>query len=309
MKLRMCGLLLTLGVVGGSRPRLATAQELGHKLLGGIGINAGTQPAPGLYVLDRFVVYRAQSLRDRNGNLLPIESLGIDVAANVLGVAYTRALRDHSFYSAAAGAPLARVDVGADHPQIAVDASGFGDVFVQPVKLGARFDHFDVVGDYTLYIPSGHFEPRRLSVGRGYWTNQVSVGGAFHADRRRARRASLLASYDINRRKRDIDIKRGNSFQVQGGAGTQLYGPVDGGVAGFALWQVTDNSGTDLPSAVRGARARVFGLGPEVGVAIPSIRARIEARTEWEFGARSRQEGWIAFFGAAFQACCSATRR
>lgn len=307
VKRRMYAAMIMLGAVCVSRPRPAIAQELGHKLLGGIGINAGTQPAPGLYVLDRLVVYRAQDLRDRNGNALPIESLEIDVTSNVLGVAYTRALRDHSFFSAALGAPLARIDVNADHPQIAVDASGFGDLVVQPIKLGARFENFDVVGDYTFYAPTGHFEARQLSVGRGYWTNQFSLGGAIYSDRQRRRRASLLASYDINGRKRDIDITRGNSIQVQGGAGTRVAGLADAGLAGFALWQVTDNRGADLPDAVRGARTRVFGLGPEIGVAIPEVRARVELRTEWEFGTRSRQQGWIAFFGAAIQACCSAT--
>ena len=297
---------LALGVACLSRA--AIAQELGHKLLGAIGINAGAQPAAGLYLLDRLAVYGAQQLRDRDGNALPVESLDIDVAANVLGVAYTRALHERTYFTAALGAPLARVAVNADRPQLAVDASGFGDLFVQPLKLGARFDHFDVVSDYAFYAPTGRFEPRRLSVGRGYWTHEFSVGGAFYPDRRRTRRASLLASYDVNLRKRDIDITRGNSFQVQGGAGMHVAGPIDGGVAGFALWQVTRNRGADLPDAVRGARTRVFGIGPEVGASIPAIHARAESRAEWELGAHSRQQGWILYFGVAYVACCSATR-
>lgn len=286
----------------------AVAQELGHKLLGAIGINAGAQPAAGLYVLDRLVVYSARQLRDRDGSALPVESLDIDVDANVVGVAYTRALRERMYFTVALGAPLARVAVNADQTQLAVDASGFGDLFVQPFKLGARFDHFDVVSDYTFYAPTGHFEPRRLSVGRGYWTHEVSLGGAFYPDRRRTRRASLLASYDVNLRKRDIDITRGNSFQVQGGAGAHVAGPIDAGVAGFALWQVASNRGTDLPDALRGARTRVFGLGPEVDASLPAIHARAESRAEWEIGARSRQQGWMVYLGVAYVACCSAPR-
>lgn len=307
MKHPVSGALLALGLVGASRP--VAAQELGHKLLGAIGVNAGTQPAPGLYVLDRLVFYRARQLRDRHGDLLPIEALDVDVAANVLGVSYTRVLGGRIHYTAALGAPLARVAVNADHPQLAVDASGFGDLVVQPVKLGGRADHYDIVASYTFYAPTGRFEPRHLSVGRGYWTDQFSLGGAFHADRARARRASLLASYDVNRRKRDIDITRGNSVQVQGGAATRVAGPVDAGLAGFALWQVTDNRGADLPDLVRGARTRAFGVGPEVGVSIAAIRARIELRAEWEFGVRSRQDGWIFVVGAAHLACCSAPPR
>ena len=285
--------VLVLGVLCTARP--AAAQELGNKVLGGIGVDAGVQPEPGLYLLDRLVDYRAGQLRDRNGDVLPVASLDIDALCNVLGIAFTTRLAKKKpyYYSLALGAPLAHVTVSADDPRIDADASGFGDFFLQPLKLGARFDHGNVVASYTFYAPTGHFEPRRLSVGRGFWTHQLSLGGAFRGDRTRRQRFSFLASYDINGRKRDIDITRGNIVQLQGGAGAQLAGPLDLGLAGFAMWQLTDNHGSDLPTVVRGARSRVFGLGPELNLTIPSLRARLDARTEWEFGARSRQEGWV----------------
>lgn len=301
------GIVLMLAIVCAAQP--VAGQELGNKLLGAIGINAGTQPEPGLYLLDRLVFYHAGQLRDRHGERLPVESLDVDVVANVLGLSFTVRHADNPYFTAAVGAPLAHVGVSADHPQLAVDASGFGDFFVQPLKLGARFEHFDVVASYTFYVPSGRFEPRRLSIGRGYWTHQFSLGGAFYADPKRTRRASLLASYDINGRKRGIDVTRGNLFQVQGGAGARLAGPVDLGLAGFAMWQVSENRGSELPDIVRGARTRAFGLGPEIGITVPSIRARIDLRSEWEFGVRSRQEGWIFVGSASFLTCCTMPRR
>jgi len=297
------GAMLMLALLCAARP--AYGQELGNKLLGAIGINAGTQPEPGLYLLDRLVFYHAGTLRDRHGERLPVQSLDIDVAAAVFGLSFTTRFGDNPYFTAAVGAPLAHVATNADHPQIAVDASGFGDFFVQPLKLGARFEHFDVVASYTFYVPSGRFEPRRLSIGRGYWTHQFSIGGAFYADLKRTRRASLLASYDINGRKRGIDVTRGNLFQVQGGAGANLVGPLDVGLAGFALWQVTENRGSDLPDIVRGARTRAFGLGPEIGITIPAIPARFELRSEWEFGVRSRQEGWILVASVSLLSCCA----
>jgi hypothetical protein len=60
----------------------ARAQDLGHKLLGGIGIDAGVQAEPGLYLSDRIVHYDASRLRDRNGDLVPIRGLNVDVLAN-----------------------------------------------------------------------------------------------------------------------------------------------------------------------------------------------------------------------------------
>lgn len=299
--------VLMLAMLCAAQP--ASGQDLGNKLLGAIGVNAGTQPEPGLYLIDRLVFYHAGELRDRNGERLPIKSLDVGVAANVLGLSFTARHASNPYFTAAIGAPLARIRVNANHPQISVDASGFGDFVVQPLKVGARFEHFDVVASYTLYVPSGKFEPRRLSIGRGYWTNEFSLGGAFYADPGRTRRASLLASYDINGRKRGIDITRGNLFQVQGGAGARVAAPLDVGIAGFAMWQATDNSGSDLPPIVRGARTRAFGLGPEVGLTIPAIRTRFDVRSEWEFGVRSRQEGWIFVANATVLTCCTRAPR
>jgi hypothetical protein len=53
---------------------------------------------------------------------------------------------------------------------------------------------------------------------------------------------------------------------------------------------------------LRGARDRVYGLGPEVVVTIPTIRLRAEARYEWDFGVRSRPQGSIFVFGLTFAA-------
>jgi len=277
----------------------AGAQELGHKLLGGAGINAGVQPEPGFYVMNRLVFYGADQLRDRNGDVIPVVGLDVDVVANVLGISFTKKLARGPYVSASIGAPLARISIDADHPLLAIDASGFGDVFVQPIRVGGRFARFDASGAYTFYAPTGHFEPGG-SVGRGYWTHEFSLGAALRPQPEW--RISVLASYDINRKKRGIDITRGNTFQLQGGAGATLRRVVQLGVAGFALWQVTDNTGSDLPPVARDARTRAFGLGPELGVTIPSIRTRIDSRYEWEFGVRSRQDGGIFVLSATVMA-------
>jgi hypothetical protein len=275
---------------------------LGHKLLGALGVAAGTQPDPGLYVLQRVLYYRAGQLRERDGRPIPIAGLRVGAVAGGLGLSFTAKLTRGPYYTAAIAGPLAHVSVNADDPHIAIDASGLGDLFVQPIKLGARLSAVDLVAGYAFYAPTGLFEPRRGSVGRGYWTHELSLGAALHIGRERNARASLLASLDFNGRKRGVDIRRGDTFQLQGGAGAKVSRLLDAGIAGFALWQVTDNGGSELPDAVRGARTRAFGLGPELGVTITRIRLRIDVRAEWELGVRSRQDGWILVAGASFVA-------
>src|SRR5262249_44794523 len=140
--------------------------------------------------------------------------------ANALGVAYTFAPRSSPYLTVAAGAPLAHVSVNSDEPFASVDRWGFGDIFVQPIKVGWRRATYDAIAGYDFFAPTGQFEPRRgVGVGRGYWTHQFSVGGALFSDTTRAMRASALMSYDLNEKMRGIDITRGNMLSVQGGGG------------------------------------------------------------------------------------------
>src|SRR5262245_20104971 len=205
-------------------PCIARAQQqLGHKILGGIGINAGVQSEPGLYILDRFAWFSSGEVMDRNGHPLPIVGLDIDARANVLGFGLTVKPKRAPYIGIAAGFPIASVSLNSQLPETSIDRQGFGDLFVQPLKLGLRRSHYVAVAAYTFYAPTGKFEPRRgVGVGRGFWTHQFSLGGAMFPLQDKRLRASALASYDLNTRKRGIDIKRGNTMQVQGGAGVAL---------------------------------------------------------------------------------------
>src|SRR5690606_37295019 len=276
----------------------AQAQDREHKLLGGVGIDAGVQAEPGLYLSDRIVHYDASRLRDRNGDLVPIRGLNVDVLANAFGASLTLKSENAPYLSFAFALPLADISVNATDPRIALDRSGFADIFVQPLKLGWRFPHGDIVTSYAFYAPTGRFEPRgREGVGRGFWSHQFSIGGAVFSGPQRLFRASALLSYDLNLRKRGIDIRRGNTLQVQGGAGVRFARIATIGIAGFALWQVTDDSGADIPPMLRGARDRVYGLGPEIDLLIPALRTRLDLRAEWDFGVRSRPQGRILVAG------------
>jgi len=272
----------------------ARAQDLGHKILGAVGIDAGTQTPPGLYFATRVIRFDAGRLRDRHGDLVPLQGLDIDVVAAAFGAALTLKPRGAPYLGFAFSIPWADISINVDDPRVSVDRYGFGDLFVQALKVGWRFPSIDLGAAYAFYAPTGRFEPRgRSGVGRGFWAHQFSLGFALYNSRERRTRASALLSYDLNRPKRGIDIRRGNTFQIQGGAGVRIAGGIDAGLAGFALWQVTDDTGADVPPILRGARDRVYGLGPEVDILIPALRLRLDLRAEWDFGVRSRPQGRI----------------
>jgi hypothetical protein len=285
----------------------ARAQQLGYKLLGSAGIDAGTLSPPGVYLIDQTLRYGANRLRGRDGNIVPIDGLDIDALGTALGVAYTLRTSHAQYFSFAIAAPVAKVDISTDNPAASLTGYGFGDLFVQPLKLGWREGRFDVVSGYNIYVPTGKFEPRGGGVGRGYWTHQFSLGGALYFDSTRASRMSALASYDRNTRSRNIQLHRGNMFQIQGGAGVGVAKVVTVGVASYALWQMTRDRGADIPPALRGQWSRVFGVGPELDVLIPKLGARVDARLEREFRVRSRPEGHVLSVGLIYQTSRSKT--
>src|SRR5262245_22450480 len=59
----------------GAFPRDAVGQLLTQHVKGAVGLKAGSQPPPGGYVvLPLFYVYNTDTVRDRNGDRLPIDA-------------------------------------------------------------------------------------------------------------------------------------------------------------------------------------------------------------------------------------------
>lgn len=277
--------------------------EVGHKMLGTLGLRAGMQQGEGLYAAVRAMAYVADQVFDRNGTALPV---GLDLkgfAAGV-GLAATVELRSLSTYvNAGVGVPVADVSARTERPEASLDRAGLGDLFVQPFGLGWRLPHADVVASYAFYAPTGGFEPGgNDGVGRGHFTHEPSLGGTIYFDDRRQWYLSALASVDLNEKKRKIDITRGTTIQVQGGVGTTLRRVLDVGFASYALWQVSDDSGADLPPALLGARDRAYGFGPELDLLVPAMRGRITLRYMHDFACETRPRGQLLLVGVTLAA-------
>jgi hypothetical protein len=222
----------------------------------------------------------------------------LQAIANGIGVSVVLRFGGTSV-AASIGVPLARARVTTTRPEASIDRFGLASLYVQPVRLGWRWPRAELVTGYAFYAPTSHSEPGGAgALANPQWTHEFSLGGAACFDDARTWRISALASYERNQRKERVDITRGDTVQIQGGAGTTFAHFVDVGLAAYALWQVHDDSGTALPPVLLGARDRTFGVGPELGVRLPAIRSRLTARYAHDFGARSRPEGWI--FTVAF---------
>src|SRR5262245_17465799 len=276
--------------------------ELGHKIMGGIGIRAGFQPDAGVYVADKFIWYRSDQLIDREGRTIAIEGLDVDAFANTIGLSGTWKLAGHGVYlNGAIGVPVARAHLSADRPELSLDRFGLADIYIQPLKIGWRLRRADVVSSYAFYVPTGRFTPGGGGrVSRGQWTQEFALGGTAFFDDERGAYLSGLASYERNSRKIGIDITRGDTVQFQGGFGLRVRRMIDLGLAGYALWQVRPDRGADLPAVLRSANDRAYGLGPEIDVTIPKARLVATVRYESDIAVRSRTRGQILVLGLSW---------
>ena len=292
--------LLALALVALIRAAPAEAQQIGHKVLGSVGLFAGSQPDSGLYVINQFASYGANELFDRAGHRIPV-ALDLDAWSNPVGFQVTFKLPWESMYmNVSAAAPIAQVNLQTNQPQASLDEFGFGDVYVQPMKIGWKTTQADIVSGYSFYVPTGLYTPRASgSIGHGQWTHEFSLGGMVYFDRDKTWSVSALTSYDLNQHKEGVDITRGDTFQFQGGAGKTLRRPgkalqsMSIGVAGYGLWQVRDDRGADLPTALRGARDLNLGVGPELDSTLAPIRSQITVRYCRDITAKSRPLGHI----------------
>jgi len=302
------GVGIALGVAGVpalAPPRTAEAQDLGHKVLGTLGLRAGAAPVPGVAVVDKLLLYSAGTLVDGRGRTVPVP-FDLDVFANLVGVqGAVRVPLLRATYAATIGVPVARVrgtfggaggGGGGDgpRPEVNLDKLGLADVFVEPLRLGWTPGRAEIVVGYAFYAPRTEFQPGpRGSVSRGQWTHQFSLGSTLYADGARTWHLSALASYEWNGKKLGADITRGDDLQIQGGVGKTIARIVDVGLVGYAQWQVRDNSGAALPEGLRALRDRTCGVGGEVAVGIPWIRGGVRARYAADVAVRARPRGSI----------------
>src|SRR5262245_56179296 len=79
---RRCGAVVGAGLSLLLITASAFGQDLGHRLPGLLGLDAGRIPEPGLYAVSRLAIYQAEELRDRNGDVIPTAPFNLLGRAN-----------------------------------------------------------------------------------------------------------------------------------------------------------------------------------------------------------------------------------
>lgn len=276
-------------VWGGGQAQAAS----GHYTNGGEGIRAASVPPPGgsgFYWKMYNMFYTADKMRDNSRNKAPgnfdvsvyamanrfiyssdIEFLGGNLLFDVIiPVVYT----DISYRGIGAGS-------------FSDNRWGVGDIFIEPLFIGWHGARWDAVAAVGAYLPTGEYDHKKpASPGMGFATVMFTLGGTVYFDEQRTWSASLLSRYQIHTEQDETDITPGNHFSFEWGLGKNING-FDIGIAGYSLWQVTKDSGSNSSSHKEQAHA----IGPEIGYTFTSIGLNVALRSVWEFENKNKSQG------------------
>ena len=287
----------------------ADAQYKGDHIPGFIGLESGSQAPPGLYVGDLVYVYHTDTIKDNNGNAVTLPGSLTSTADVILVSLVTNYKLFGGKVGASIGFPFIKNRIQFDSLDVRTSFA-YTDTFAG-VTLGWDLKRADVTAGYNLYMPTGKFEPNANdNTGLGIWANEFTLGSTVYLDQKRTWNAAATFALEFNSDKRDTNIHVGDLGTIEGGLARTFYKKASGpipivmnlGVAGYAQFKITGDSGSDIPPALRGLKDRVFALGPEFNIFIPGPRLSLLARFEPEFGARNRTQGQTIVFSIVWVA-------
>ncbi len=295
--------LLLLGIV--SLP--AMAQERGQYLPGFGGLNSGIQAPEGITYANYFIWYPATKFKDQDGDTAPID-FDLDLLVDFNLLAYTTKAK---FLGAkvgmAVGLPIVNTPVSLSNFDLGISPTGIGDIYVEPINLGWTRKKADLKLAYGFVAPTGKFGAPSDTTTTDYWGHEITVASTIYLDKNKLTQFSVNTNWEFHQKKRHEDLKVGNNMTLEAGVGkiivkNQGKQLIQFGAVGYAEFQMTNDSGTAVPALTADNKDRVFAIGPEFGVILPTKKFNFLVRVLPEFGARNRTQGvtWVFAVGKSF---------
>jgi hypothetical protein len=136
------------------------------------------------------------------------------------------------------------------------------------------------------------------------WGHEIGFGTTVYLTEDRKYHAATLVSFDFQSKKEDSETKVGNQMNLDGGIGVDfLGGGLTAGLSYYAAFKLTDDEIEGLPGILIRGKNKVFGLGPEVSLAIArrnTVYGFVRVAYEWEVYARTTTQGGALQIAATF---------
>ena len=281
----------------------AFGQERGQYIPGTAGLNSGMQTPEGVTYANFFFWYPASKFKDQNGDTAPI-NFDLDLLVDVNLLAYTtKAKFLGATYGMAVALPIVNSPVSLPRLGAGISPTGLGDLYVEPINLGWKRKKADVKFAYGFVAPTGRFDSAGTeTTTTDFWGHQLTFATTAYLDKTKLTQFSISSNFEFHHKKRHEDLKVGNNMTLEAGLGkifvkNQGKQLIQFGLIGYAEFQLTNDSGTAVPVLTANNKDRVFALGPEFGVILPTKKFNFVARVLPEFGARNRTQGVTVVLG------------
>jgi len=286
-------LIVSLPVIG---------QERGQYVPGTGGLNSGLQTPEGITYANYFIWYPTKKFKDQNGNTAAID-FDINLLVDLNLLAYTtKAKFLGATYGMAVAVPIVNTPVSLPRLGAGISPTGIGDIYVEPINLGWKVKKADVKAAYGFVAPTGKFGATAGdTTTTDYWGHEITFASTIYLDKTKLTQFSFNTNWEFHQKKRHEDLKVGNNMTLEAGVGkifvkNQGKQLIQFGVVGYSEFQLTNDSGTAVPALTANNKDRVFAIGPEFGVILPTKKFNFLARVLPEFGARNRTQGVTVVF-------------
>lgn len=252
------------------------AQLKGGHILGAMGLQSGTQtPANTLSVYIPGYFYTASSLRDANGDKA-LANPDLTMTITGVGASYVSEFKIlGANYGATVLLPFAANTIQGNSVD-ATNSLAYTDTYIQPLQLGWHNKRADFVFSYQMYLPTGRYTAGASdNTGLGMFMNEFSAGTTLFFNDKKTLHFSALASYEINGKKKDTDIKTGDILSIEGGLGKTFYmlnsaktaptGILNAGLIYYLQYKMTsDKIPVPIIGIVEGDKDHIGGIGAEI---------------------------------------------
>ncbi|MBB3191906.1 SphA family protein [Halomonas cerina] len=280
MKYQTLASLAALGASAVAAPALAAN---GHYPPGIEGLSAAAAPPAGLYYRGYLLHYDIDNFNDASGEALPGDNTG---TVNALGHRLIW-ITDKTFLGADYGMetiiPMFDTELDLETPvgRQGFDDEGFGDIFVGPVILGWHGPQWDATFAAGHWFDTGDFDAANpASVGKGYGTIMLTLGGMWHFGAEKTWNVSALSRYEIKTEQDDTGITPGDSWLLEWGIGQRLSNGLELGLVGYDAWQLEADDGAPTTD-----KAERHAIGAEVGYLWPSVGVMLKGAYYHEYDA------------------------
>jgi hypothetical protein len=174
---------------------------------------------------------------------------------------------------------------------VSQDITAFGDLFPNATLKWNHGVHNTMVYGWAN-IPVGAYDPNRIvNMGLGHWSVDGGYGYTYF-NPQTGYEFSVVGGMTYIFENTDLNYKNGIDGHVDWAASKFLTKQLHVGVVGYALQQLTGDSGSG--ATFGDFKSRVFGIGPQIGYIFPvgDMQGYVNVKGYWEFEAEHRPEGW-----------------